>query len=226
MLIMIVAIIVLAAILLPGIWAQRILSKYQVEDNTLQGNGGELAEHLIERFQLEGVSVEETNLGDHYDPETKCVRLTKANLDGQSLTAVATAAHEVGHAIQHYTGYSPLLLRTRFVKGAMTMEKIGSAAMIISPIAMLLTKSPMITGLLFGSAILSMLTMSLVHAVTLPAEFNASFGRALPILREGYLSPEQIKIAEEILLACALTYLAQSLMSLLNLGRWLAILRR
>jgi Zn-dependent membrane protease YugP len=226
MFIIILVLIVLAAVLLPGMWAQHILSKYQVEDNTLQGNGGELAKHLIERFQLDGVSVEETNLGDHYDPETKCVRLTAANMGGQSLTAVATAAHEVGHAIQHYTGYTPLLLRTRFVKGAMTMEKVGSTAMIISPVAMLLTKSPLITGLLFGSAILSMLTMSLVHVVTLPVEFNASFNRALPILREGYLNPEQIKIAEKILLACALTYLAQSLMSLLNLGRWLAVLRR
>lgn len=226
MFIIILVLIVLAAVLLPGMWAQHILSKYQVEDNTLQGNGGELAKHLIERFQLDGVSVEETNLGDHYDPETQCVRLTAANMEGQSLTAIATAAHEVGHAIQHRTDYKPLLLRTRFVKGAMTMEKVGSTAMIISPVAMLLTKSPLITGLLFGSAILSMLTMSLVHVVTLPVEFNASFNRALPILREGYLNPEQIKIAEKILLACALTYLAQSLMSLLNLGRWLAVLRR
>jgi hypothetical protein len=226
MLITLFIIIALAAIFLPGMWAQHVLLKYQAEDHTLQGNGCELAKHLIERFQLNGVSVEESNVGDHYDPETKCVRLTASNMSGQSLTAVATAAHEVGHAIQHQAGYKPLLLRTRFVRGAMAMEKIGSAAMIISPVAMLLTKSPLLAGLFFGSAILSMLTMSLVHAATLPVEFNASFGRALPILREGYLTPEQTKIAEKILLACALTYLAQSLMSLLNLGRWLAVLRR
>ena len=131
MLIIILALIVLAAILLPGIWAQHILSKYKTEDKTLQGNGGELAKHLIERFQLDGVSLEETNLGDHYDPETKCVRLTATNMNGQSLSAVATAAHEVGHAIQHYAGYKPLLMRTRFVKGAMTSSTIIFPSLIL-----------------------------------------------------------------------------------------------
>ena len=226
MILIVIFVVVLAAIALPGIWAKHILSKHRITDGTLQGTGGELAEHLISRFQLNPVALEETKLGDHYDPEARCVRLTTENLSGQSLTAVATAAHEVGHALQHQTGYKPLLLRTRLVKVAMAMEKVGSVAMLLSPVAMLLTKNPAIGMLLLGAALLSMLTMTVVHLVTLPVEFNASFGRALPILREGYLSPEQLKIAEKILLACALTYLAQSLMSLLNLGRWLAVLRR
>lgn len=222
----ILTIIVLALILLPGLWAQHVLAKFQVNDDSLQGTGGELAKHLIDRFQLEEVKLEESDRGDHYDPETKCVRLSPDNMTGRSLTAVATAAHEVGHAIQHQVGYQPILLRSRLVRGAMVMEKLGSTAMIISPIAMVISRSPVVGGLLFGTAVLSMLTMSLVHLVTLPVEFNASFGRALPILREGYLEPDQIKIAEKILLACALTYLAQSLLSLLNLGRWLTVLRR
>lgn len=226
---MIIAILIgitLATIVLPGLWAQHVLQKYQHEDLHLKGTGGELALHLIKRFELVGVTLEESKVGDHYDPETKCVRLTEQNMTGQSLTAVATAAHEVGHALQHYKGYKPILMRTQLVKNAMIMEKVGSSAMMIAPIAMLLTKSPFISGLLFSAAILSMLTLSLVHLVTLPVEFNASFGRALPILRDGYLEPDQIKVAEKILLACALTYLAQSLMSLLNLGRWLAVFRR
>ncbi len=226
MFLIIVFIIVLAVIALPGAWAKHVLSKHQITDPSLQGTGGELAEHLISRFHLSPVTLEETKLGDHYDPETQHVRLTTENLSGQSLTAAATAAHEVGHALQHQTGYKPLLLRTRLVKMAMVMEKVGSVAMLMAPVSMLITKSPAISLLLFGAALLSMLTMTVVHLVTLPVEFNASFGRALPILREGYLSPEQLKIAEKILLACALTYLSQSLMSLLNLGRWLAVLRR
>lgn len=226
MLIISLVIIVIAAIVLPSIWAKHVLSKYQIEDKTLQGTGGELAEHLIERFKLTDVKLEQTELGDHYDPEAKCVRLTAHNMESQSLTAVATAAHEVGHALQHQLGYRPILWRTRLVKIAFIMEKVGSLAMLISPVAVIFTKSPFVGGLLFGAAILSMLTLSIVHLVTLPVEFNASFGRALPILKEGYLAPEQFKIAEKILLACTLTYLAQSLSSLLNLGRWLAVLRR
>lgn len=218
--------IVLGVITLPGFWARQVLLKHQAEDSSLDGTGGELAEHLIERFGLKDVKLEETELGDHYDPESKCVRLTSPVMTGQSLTAVATAAHEVGHALQHHNDYTPILFRTRLVKLAMVMEKVGSTAILISPVAVFLTKSPAIGGLFFGIALLSMLTMTIVHFVTLPVEFNASFGRALPVLREGYLPPAKLKIAEKILLACALTYLAQSLASLLNLGRWLTILRR
>jgi len=218
--------IFIAVVALPGAWASHVLKKHQVEDKALQGTGGELAEHLMERFKLTDVTLEESEVGDHYDPESKCVRLTPANMSGQTLTAVATAAHEVGHALQHQSAYSPILLRTRLVKVAMVMEKLGSSAMLLAPIAILFTKSPAVGGIFFGTALLSMLTMTVVHIVTLPVEFNASFGRALPVLREGYLPPEKIKIAEKILLACALTYLAQSLASLLNLGRWLAVLRR
>ena len=218
--------IVIAVVALPGAWASHVLKKHQIIDKTLQGTGGELAEHLIERFNLTDVKLEESESGDHYDPETKRVRLSAANMSGQTLTAVATAAHEVGHALQHQSAYGPILLRTRMVKIALVMEKLGSSAMLIAPIATLLTRSPAIGGIFFGAALLSMLTLTVVHIITLPVEFNASFGRALPILREGYLAPEKIKIAEKILLACALTYLAQSLASLLNLGRWLAVLRR
>lgn len=226
MLIIILVLIVLAVIALPGAWAKHVLLKHQTDDKTLDGTGGELAEHLIARFKLSNVTLEETELGDHYDPEAKCVRLTAPNMAGQSLTAVATAAHEVGHALQHDAGYGPILWRTRLVKMAQVMEKLGSTAILITPVAIFLSKSPLVGGLFFGAALLSMLTMSVVHLVTLPVEFNASFGRALPILREGYLPPAKIKIAEKILLACALTYLAQSLASLLNLGRWLAVFRR
>ena len=63
--------------------------------------------------------------------------------------------------------------------------------------------------------------------MTLPVEFDASFNRALPILREGgYLSERDLPAARDILRACAMTYLARSLASLLNVARRLPILRR
>ena len=68
---------------------------------------------------------------------------------------------------------------------------------------------------------------TLVHLVTLPVEWDASFRRALPILQQGnYLSPEDEQGARRILTAAALTYVAASLASLLNLWRWIAFLRR
>lgn len=67
----------------------------------------------------------------------------------------------------------------------------------------------------------------LVHLVTLPVEWNASFGRALPILQSRrVLGARDLPVARQILTACALTYVASSLASLLNLWRWLALLRR
>jgi uncharacterized protein len=83
-----------------------------------------------------------------------------------------------------------------------------------------------------GLAVLiaAMATMSisaLVHLITLPVEWNASFRRALPILREGgYLAPPDLYGAKRILTAAALTYLASSLFSLVNLWRWIRLVRR
>ena len=80
---------------------------------------------------------------------------------------------------------------------------------------------------LFLVVVLSMLVNTLVHFVTLPVEFDASFGRALPILREGqYINKNDYRAARRILTACALTYLASSLSGLLNFWRWLKLLRR
>jgi Zn-dependent membrane protease YugP len=67
----------------------------------------------------------------------------------------------------------------------------------------------------------------LVHLITLPTEFDASFKRALPLLASGkYIPPEDIPATRKILLACALTYVANALAGLLNLWRWIRILRR
>jgi hypothetical protein len=66
-----------------------------------------------------------------------------------------------------------------------------------------------------------------VHVLTLPTEFDASFNRALPMLAAGeYIPQEDIPAARKILIACALTYVSTALMSLLNIWRWIRILRR
>ena len=67
----------------------------------------------------------------------------------------------------------------------------------------------------------------IVHAVTLPIEFDASFSKALPILREGnYVSQSNEKAVSRILSAAALTYVSGALADILNLGRWIVILSR
>ena len=67
----------------------------------------------------------------------------------------------------------------------------------------------------------------IVHLVTLPIEYDASFSKALPLLREGkYISQTSEKAVSSILKAAALTYVSAALADILNLGRWIAIISR
>jgi len=224
-----VVVVLLAGLMyLPSYWVTRVLKKYHSPDDLFQGTGGELATHLLQQLKIEGVVVEEADPGqDHYDPVDKAVRLSPENFNGRSLTAVTIAAHEVGHAIQHHSGYYYFKLRYSLVRFSQITEKLGSAAILAMPVVALVSRSPVLGGLVFVAGISGIAFGTLVHLATLPVEWNASFGRALPLLVQGeYISRNQSRHARRILKAAALTYVAGSLASLLNLYRWIAILRR
>jgi hypothetical protein len=218
---------VFALILGPGIWVQRVLKKYSQPEDRYAGTGASLARHLLDKYGLESVVVEATENGDHYDPVAKAVRLTPGTHDACSLTAITVAAHEVGHAIQDHTGYPPLKWRTRLVKATGRIEKVGAALLIISPFMGILTRMPALGIVTILAGLLTLGTSAAVHFVTLPTEFDASFNRALPMLEEHKIlkSPDKPH-ARKLLTAAALTYVSASLMSLLNIARWIAILRR
>jgi len=225
---LLIAIILVLLVFGPQLWARYTFQRYAKPLDRISGTGGELARHLLDRFDMEDVQVEETTPGgDHYDPTSRTVRLAPDNYNNNSLTAVAVATHEVGHAIQHHRNESGLKLRTRLVRVAQSAQQIGAGAMLIVPIIMAITRMPS-TGLLFALlGLLSMGSATLVHIVTLPVELDASFGKALPILRQGeYIKAEDEVAIRRILKAAALTYVAASLASLLNIWRWLALLRR
>jgi len=223
----ILAILVLAVVFGPQLWARRTFAKHSVEQPNMRGTGGELARHLVDCYELTGVVVEETEHGDHYDPVAKAVRLSTANFNGKSLTAVAVAAHEIGHAIQDKQNSLLLKSRTKWVKLAQFTDKLASLAMIATPFLAFFSKSPMLAGLIILLAVGSMLVATIVHLITLPVELDASFKKALPMLKEGeYIEPGQERAVNSILKAAAYTYVASSLASLLNLARWIAIFRR
>jgi len=211
----------------PSWWVRRILERYSKPADRYPGTGGELARHLLDELGLHDVGAEITEEGDHYDPLARVVRLTPDKFNGRSLTAVTVAAHEVGHAHQDATGYAPLRWRTRLVKMAAPGERIGAAVLMLAPVVTVVTRAPIagILMLLGGFLVLGLST--LIHFVTLPMELDASFGRALPLLEKGgYLKAGDEPHARKLLTAAALTYLSVSLVSLLNIGRWWAILRR
>jgi Zn-dependent membrane protease YugP len=218
---------VLAALLGPGIWVQHVLKKYEQPENRYTGTGASLARHLLDKHGLQSVSVEITESGDHYDPVAKSVRLTRDKHDGRSLTAVTVAAHEVGHAVQDQVGYAALKWRTKLVSAMRGIEKIGAGILIVAPILGILTRVPALGLLTFLAGMLVLGTSAVVHFITLPTEFDASFNRALPMLdKHGILKPADRPHARRLLTAAALTYVSASLMSLLNIARWIAILRR
>jgi len=224
----VVMVLILAAVFIgPQLWIKRVFAQYRQGRDDFPGTGCELARHLLDRFNLQHVKVETTELGDHYDPLSKVVRLTSDNFSGKSLTAATVAAHEVGHALQDQAGYKPLIERTRLVRVAQRAEKVGSFVMLGIPIVAGITRTPAAGLLVFLAGIATMGIGTLIHFLTLPVEWDASFNRALPVLEKGgYLTREDLYGARRILKAAALTYLAASLASLLNLWRWIAIMRR
>ena len=145
------------------------------------------------------------------------MRISQDKLNKKSITSIAVVAHEIGHAIQDKENYKPLLLRQRLIEKTILFQRIGSFLLIIGlPSIFAITKSPFIT---FLAAILIMGCLStnvVIHLITLPVEFDASFKRALPILQR-YVPKENMRQCRSVLRAAAFTYLAQSIVSIFRL---------
>lgn len=224
---LILIILLVVLVVGPAYWVKHIMEKYSLPDDRYAGTGAELARILLDRANLPQVSVEMTALGDHYDPLEKAVRLTPDKFNGRSLTAITVAAHEVGHAIQDQEGYLPLKMRTRLMQLAAPVEKLGAGILMLAPLMVVLVRAPAAGALFLAGGLLTLGTSTLVHLITLPMEINASFARALPILEQGnYLKPGDAPHARRLLTAAAWTYVSASLMTLLNIARWWAIIRR
>jgi Zn-dependent membrane protease YugP len=225
--ILILVILLLALIFGPQYWVQHVLQRYNREpERNFTGTGGELARHLLDRYDLQDVKVETTNQGDHYDPISKAVRLTEDKYNGMTLTAITVAAHEVGHALQDKAGDKMFRWRTRLAVMAGGAQKLGSFLLFLGPVLGAVTRAPAVGLLPMLAAFLIMGSGLVVQLLTLPVELDASFSRALPVLKSGYLDDRQYKPAERILRAAAFTYVSAALAGLLNFWRWMQVLKR
>jgi hypothetical protein len=227
MIYIIVISVVLILIYGPQLWVQWVLNRYNRDaEENFPGTGAELARHLLDRYDLQEIKVEVTEAGDHYDPMTRAVRLTRDKFDGKTLTAITVAAHECGHAFQHAAAEPMFIMRTRLAGISIIAQRVGSFLLFAAPFSVLITKLPAAALLNLGGAFLIMGFAVVMHLLTLPVEIDASFNKALPLLSSGYLSQQQMPAARSILRAAAWTYVAASLATLLNFWRWFAILRR
>lgn len=225
--------IILGAVLavlafIPSFWVRRVMQRHSAEIAELPGTGAELAKHLINRFELQGIEVEETGaFQDHFDPVAKKVRLSPDNFNGKSLTAVAVAAHEVGHAMQFHRSEKIFELRKRYLPTAARLSKVGVGLLMILPVVGFMIRSPIVMGAIIGASLLLQLGGALAYLIILPEEWDASFNKAMPVLIEGeYVDSHHIPAVRQVLKAAALTYFASALANILNIGRWFMVLRR
>ncbi|HWQ43439.1 MAG TPA: zinc metallopeptidase [Desulfosporosinus sp.] len=182
--------------------------------------GAQTARALLNSNGLYDVRVERVGgrLTDHYDPRTRVINLSEDVYQGNSLSSVAVAAHETGHALQHASGYFPLQLRSSFVPVA----NLGSGA---GPILIMVGLFMPSVGWLLQVGIFVFAFAVLFQIITLPVEYNASH-RALVLLQEGQmLGGEELRGARSVLNAAALTYVAAALAAVLTLARFILIAR-
>jgi hypothetical protein len=179
--------------------------------------GADVARYILNQNGLHDVPIERISgqLSDHYDPRSRVVRLSADVYGSTSLAALGVAAHEVGHAIQHDTGYLPLYIRNTVIP----VTQFGSyLSMPLFFLGLIMSSKALVELgiLLFGAIVFFQL-------VTLPVEFNAS-SRALATLgNEGFLDATELKGTSKVLQAAALTYVAAALMAVLQLLRLILI---
>lgn len=221
----VIALLLAALVALPQLWVRGAMKRHAAERPDLPGTGGELAAHLVEHHGL-NVGVERTDRGSHYDPDARMVRLTPDVYDGRSITAVAVATHEIGHAIQHDRGERGLAWRQTLARVAMVGDRFAGVFFVAAPVLAIFLRSPAALAAMIGLGVCFLGIRVLVHLVTLPVEFDASFGKALPMLKGGgYLDGADLPAARHVLRAAAFTYVAAAMMGLIDLARWLRFLR-
>lgn len=182
--------------------------------------GAQAARALLNSNGLYDVRVERIGgqLSDHYDPRTRVISLSNDVYQSTSLSSVAVAAHETGHAIQHASGYFPLQLRSSFVPVA----NLGSGA---GPLLIMVGLFMPSFNWLLQIGIFVFAFAVLFQIITLPVEYNASH-RALTLLQESnLLRSEEVRGARSVLNAAALTYVAAALAAVLQLARFILIAR-
>ncbi len=207
----------LLILFLPNLWVKYILKKNNTILPEMPFTGRELGIKILQELDINNVSIESIKQIDHYNPLDKKVNISEDKIDKKSITSISVVVHEIGHAIQDKINYKPMILRQKLIEKTEIFQRLGSFLLIIGlPSIFAVTKSPFIT-LLAAIIIMGCLSTNvLIHLITLPVEFDASFKRALPLLQK-YVPKDNMKQCRSVLTAAAFTYLAQSIVSIFRL---------
>lgn len=201
-------------------WVNGAFRRWSKVSLATGATGAQVARHMLDESGLQHVGIEVVggSLTDHFDPRSNVLRLSQAVYSGATVASAGVAAHEAGHAVQHAASYTPARIRSALVPAA----SLGSqAAWIMIPLGLILN----FTGLVWLGVVLFACAV-LFQIVTLPVEFDAS-RRAMTALSAGGMLPaEQVGGARQVLTAAAMTYLAATLIAVLQLLYYVGIARR
>ena len=201
-------------------------NKYSRVRSTSGLTGREVAEEILHENGIYDVGVERGQgfLSDHYDPKNKVIRLSPHNFDKPSVAGTAVAAHEVGHAIQHATGYKFLNFRSALFPLAQLGSNF-SYFLIIAGILLTAGMNSTFGELLLWAGIGLMAFAVLFQLVTLPVEFDASNRAMKQIESLNIVNQKEYRHAKKVLNAAAMTYVAATAVAVAELVRFILIAR-
>ncbi|MGB0522638.1 MAG: zinc metallopeptidase [Flammeovirgaceae bacterium] len=177
-------------------------------------SGAEAAQRMLHDHGIHDVQITcvPGRLTDHYNPSDKTVNLSEDVYHGRHAAAVAVAAHECGHAVQHATAYSMLQLRSALVPVQVTAAKLLNIFMILGVLGIAFSWLPyFVVGLVICGAYG---VMTLFSVITLPVEFDAT-ARALKWIEEQRIvTSQEYTMSQDALKWAAMTYVVAALGSL------------
>lgn len=196
-------------------------AKYNEYEVASGKTGAEAAKEILEANGLSNVKIVKIagTLTDHFDPTTNTVSLSNDIYSGSSVAAVAVAAHECGHVIQHKEKYAPIVIRSSLVPVVNIASKLGYAIMVAGILASVFNMA--LIGLILMCATL------VFQLVTLPTEFDASARAKKQLVKLGIITKKELSNVSSMLYAAAMTYLASFFASFAQMLRlFLQINRR
>ena len=222
---MIFLIVLLSISILPVIWINYVFKKNDEILPNMPFNGIEFGNQLIKELELKDVCLEKTLIGDHYDLDQKKVKVGEDRLRKKSLTSISIICHEIGHAIQHAENYTPLITRTKLVKNTLWINKIAFAVIYVGlPIIFATGYLPLIKVCIL-LILLSLFIGVVIHLVTLEVELDASFNKAMPIIKKK-IPAVYHDSCRSILRAAAFTYVVGVFKNLISLRMIWTVLSR
>lgn len=208
--------LIVPAMLIAGLAQLSVNSAFQQYSTQYSRRGytaAQVARSILDANGLQHIPVQGTrgHLTDHYDPRSHAVYLSDSVYGSTSIASIGVAAHEVGHAVQHATGYAPLGIRNAIIP----ITNIGSQ----------LSMPLILAGIIFSAqplvqiGILAFSLAVVFQLITLPVEFNASSRALATLSSQGYLDSDEMKGARKVLSAAAMTYVAALIVAAAQLLR-------